>query len=137
MDAPLNSSGCLVGVVTKRFALERMNNSLCRRFWANSTRHYSLYGSYYPRKSEFATGLVFERTSGCLKKHSGGSSLLRIYGILDHVPPSSSSFCPRTVAEFLRAISDCTLRLQDIYSPPPYILAYLQVVAPEMAQGRG
>ena len=27
-------------------------------------------------------GLVFERTSGCLKKYSGGSSLLRIYGTM-------------------------------------------------------
>jgi len=52
-----------------------------RRFWVNSTRHHSRYGSYYPRKSEFATGLVFERNSGCLKKHGGGSSLPRIYGI--------------------------------------------------------
>ena len=51
-----------------------------RRFWVNSTRHHSRYGSYYPRKSEFATGLAFERNSGCLKKHGGGSSLPRIYG---------------------------------------------------------
>ena len=50
------------------------------RFWVNSTRHHSRYGSYYPRKSEFATGLVFKRNSGCLKKYGGGSSLPRIYG---------------------------------------------------------
>jgi len=54
-----------------------------RRFWVNSTRHHSQYGSYYPRKSEFATGLVFERNSGCLKKHGGGLSLPRIYGSVE------------------------------------------------------
>ena len=46
-----------------------------RGFCANSTRRHFLYGSYYPRKIEFATGLVFKRNSGCLKKYGGGSSL--------------------------------------------------------------
>jgi len=39
-----------------------------RKFCTNSTRHCYLYGMmvYYPQKSEFATGLDFKRSSGCL-----------------------------------------------------------------------
>jgi len=39
------------------------------------TRLYYLYGSYYPEKGEFVTGLVLKRNSGYLKKYGGESSL--------------------------------------------------------------
>ena len=75
-----DSSGHEVSLVTA--VIEKAtDNCDYRRFWVNSTSHHSRYGSYYPRKSEFATGLDFKRNSGCLKKYGGGSSLPRIYGI--------------------------------------------------------
>ena len=65
-------------------SLLRSENGQClpptayHRFRVNSTYHHFRHGSYYPRKSEFATVLIFKNNSGCLKKCGGGSSLPRI-----------------------------------------------------------